>query len=351
MLRHVSSPLRLYSGAGCLDRLGPELRRVGADRVVLLTSPSLLNTYALTQTVRALGQALITVLPDVQRQSPRRVVENIAVRLTELGADGVAVLGGGSAMVTARAAVIALAEAQPIHGLCSFQDAQGRRQSPRLTRPKIPIVSIPTTPSTAVAKPAAAVLDQGTRLSLFDPKTRPQAIFLDPECLATAPDSLVLSSTANTFVSAVEGFLRCRDPFAEADLRQALRLLGPDRTRIDLAFAAVLCGRATDHTGLGVATVLSHALAAVCGADGGGAKAVLLPHVVKTLSSDERAALNDVLGPRDLSQAMGWLRQPKTLRELGIARDQLGRVVQHFEQDWVSGEASADPMRLLSAAF
>ena len=109
MFRHISSPLRLYAGSGCLSGLAPELTRAGCRNGVLLT------------------------------------------------------------------------------------------------------------------KPGNAVLDMDTRLSLFDPKTRPRAIFLDDACLDSAPPDVTRRAAANTLASAVEGLMAAGDPIAEGMLLQSLQ--------------------------------------------------------------------------------------------------------------------------------
>ena len=132
---------------------------------------------------------------------------------------------------------------------------------PRLMKPKIPNIVVLTTPTTAVTRAGTAVLDleTGHRVELFDPKTRPAAVFLDTDALLTAPVWLCLSAAASCF-SGVVGALQSPEqanPLAEGDLIQALGLLRRDmqlvksqeesgRSRINLCAAAILMNRAMD---------------------------------------------------------------------------------------------------------
>lgn len=238
MLRHISSPLRLYVGCGCLSGLAPELTRAGCRNAVLLT------------------------------------------------------------------------------------------------------------------KPGSAVLDTDTRLSLFDPKTRPRAIFLDDVCLDSAPPDVTCRAAANTLASAVEGLMAAEDPIAEGMLLQSLRLLGPGAGRRDLALAALLCAQGTDHTGLGLATGLSHALSVICGVDGGTAKAIVLPHVLPLVPAAGRARLaglwacEDAALPSRLAEALATFEPARRLREVGVAAADLPAVAGACGDDWFVRSAAISPERI-----
>src|SRR5690606_38946753 len=98
----------------------------------------------------------------VHAHSPLPAVQDAAAELARLQADAVIAVGGGSAMVTARAASILLAEQAPAHTLCTHTGADGRLVSPRLKAPKIAQLVIPTTPTTAMIKVGSAMLDPQT---------------------------------------------------------------------------------------------------------------------------------------------------------------------------------------------
>ena len=123
----------------------------------------------------------------------------------EAGADLIVAVGGGSAMVTARAIIILLAEKGDIHEICTQYPPGQAPVSPKLMAPKIPNILVLTTPSTAMTRAGTAVMDieRSHRLELFDPKTRPFAMIWDDDALLTAPADLYLSTAA----SALSGIL------------------------------------------------------------------------------------------------------------------------------------------------
>jgi alcohol dehydrogenase class IV len=286
-------------------------------------------------------------------------VESAAKALKDCDADGVVALGGGSAIVTARAASILLAEKGSVHELCTGRDANGKLVSPKLLAPKLPQFAIPTTPTTATVKAGSAVLDpvNKARLALFDPKTRAQAVFVHPKLLATPPRELVVSAGLNTLAMAVEGLMSHQgDPFSDALLVHAAaglvqRLPEADGVdaRAELMLASLMCGHATDFTGAGIAIPLGHAISAKSGLDNGLANAILLPHVLRfnapaaqeglekldralSDSRAERNALTRVIGA--LERMSGALAIATRLRDVGIGREALTGLAEVAAGDW-----------------
>jgi alcohol dehydrogenase class IV len=146
------------------------------------------------------------VYTGVRSHSPVPVVQEAARELKRLDADAVIALGGGSAIVTARAANILLAEQGDVRSLCTKPHGSGRLKSPKLLAPKLPHLVIPTTPTTASVKAGAAILDPvtGERLALFDPATRAQATFIQSNLIETPSRELFVSAAQNTFALAVD---------------------------------------------------------------------------------------------------------------------------------------------------
>ena len=93
----------------------------------------------------------------VLAHSPVASVEAGAQELKRLEADAVIALGGGSSIVTARAASILLAENKDVRSLCTTRDSSGELHSPKLVAKKLPHFIVPTTPTTAMVKAGSAV--------------------------------------------------------------------------------------------------------------------------------------------------------------------------------------------------
>ena len=381
---HVETPLRVFSGADCLTKLERELSRLGASRAVIVTGGTLSRGPLVAMIRDAMGARCAGVYAGVKAHTPRSGVEEAAAELSRLNADAVVAVGGGSAVVTARAASIYLAEGNDLDALCTRRDDSGRMISPRLGADKIPQVVIPTTPNTAMVKAGSAVFDEaaGARKALFDPKTRAQSIFVHPDLLMSAPQGLVVSAALDSFTLGIEGLLsKSGDAMSDAALMHAIRLLGPALRimdsadgadlRADLAMAAILCGRGTDHAGAGAGTVLGHAIGANHEVENGIAKAVLMPHVLRFNAGHATAGMRllaTALGVGEtadpvagscnaIAEVFQARRLPEKLADLGITRTHLDNIAERGMDDWFLGGnprpiASADDLvQILDAAL
>ncbi|MCC6531147.1 MAG: iron-containing alcohol dehydrogenase [Burkholderiales bacterium] len=361
-LQHVIPQLRVYCGEDSLQQLSAELARIGAGRAVVFCGRTLArHPDGLRLVVEALGDRYAGAFDGVQAHSPLASVLAGAETLRASGADAVVALGGGSAVVTARAASILLAEARDIGELCT-QFRSGRPPvSPRLRQPKLPQLVLPTTPTTAYAKAGSAVLDATRRrLALYDPKTRAGAIFIHPRLVLSAPRALVMGAAVNAFSLAVQGIEspQC-DPLADALLLHALRLLAvglrkldadPDDadTRAELMLGALLSGQGTDYAPTGLTSALAHAIGARFDTDNGIVNAILLPHAMRfnlPATADRLKLLADALGERvsparplaamDAVERLfeAW-RLPRRLRDIGVEQESLASIAKDALADW-----------------
>jgi alcohol dehydrogenase class IV len=360
--QHVTPPLRLFYGANSLQSIGKELARLGSQRAVIFCGRWAAGP--LLDAVRAgMGESCAAVFDGVVAHSPIESVEAAAQVLTQAHADAAVALGGGSAIVTARAASILAAEGRDVRELCTVTLADGSLKSPKLMAPKIPHVIVPTTPTTAMVKAGSAVFDPSTgeRLAMFDPKTRAQSIFVEPSLLQSAPKELVASASVNAFATAIEGLMsRSGDPLADALLMHSVRLLSrhlpttsthdDPAVRGELVLAGILCGQGTDHTGAGITTVVGHAIGARHRLENGAVNAVMLPHVLRFNAAHAEVGLTKVgaaLGLhhsapgtllegliRSVSAAFDALGLASRLRDLGVRRDMLPDIARHAMGDW-----------------
>ncbi|WP_435225762.1 iron-containing alcohol dehydrogenase family protein [Streptomyces sp. Tue6028] len=382
-LRHASPAFRTFCGQDALAALPRELARVGARRAVIVCGPSIVkHGDALSRVHDALGEHFVGQFDGVAEHSPIPVVKQAQQFLADREAEAVIAVGGGSAVVTARAASILLAEQRDIRHLCTRRDADGRLVSPRLAAPKLPQWVVPSTPTTAYAKAGSAVRDPqtGERLALFDPKTRAQGVLLDPTMALTAPPRLAWSAALNVFSMAVEGLQsRHIDPLADAQLAHALRTViawlphlrtDPEgsRPRLYLMLAALMSGQGSDYTGGGLAQALSHAVGPRSSAANGIVEALLLPHAMRfnaSVVSPRLAMLADILGLTDRSteaviakveRLLDLFEVPTRLRDVDVTEKDLVEAADHAMDDWAitSGPRvpdRADVLAVLSNAW
>lgn len=362
--RHAAPAFRIFSGSRALGHLPKELSRLGVGRVLLVTVPPMRQHPSFAGVEAALGEQLVGVFDGVEEHSPLPGVERAVTSLERTGADAVIAVGGGSTIVTARAAVILAAEGKPITQLCTSRAEDGSLLSPRLSAPKMPQWIVPSSPTTAYARVGAAVREPrtGERLALYDPKVRAQGVFFDPGVAGSAPAGMVRSSALTAWSMAVEGLQNLRiDPIAESMLvhtvhlvRDALARFAADdadeQARLSLMTAAALSGQGSEFTGGGLATGLSHALGQVAAVPNGVVEAIMLPHCVRFNVPVTASRLAVVAGHLGLSGATtqtagdqvadlctGLLRTlgvPVRLRDVGLAREHVSDVVDLAENDW-----------------
>ncbi len=363
-LRHVAPSFRVFAGSNALESLPGQLDREGAKAVLLVCGKTLSrNETVMSDISAALGARLAGVFNEVQQKSPVNVVEALRDRILDVAADGIVVLGGGSAIVTSRAASVLAGERKSVSELATYRDDNGKAVNPRMHAAKIPQWIIPSTPTPAYAKTGSAILDvaTGRRVAIYDPKVRAKGLFVTPDIASTAPASLFQSSALNAVAMAVEGLLASEsDPFAEAILFKGLKDLiaylphvrddsSDADLRVRIILAAMLAGRGSDHTGGGVLLALSHTVGPRCGQPNGVVEGVLLPHVLRftcqavpgrlsviaeALGLPARTPVDEVCNA--IVDFAGNLGLPPSLSELGVMRDDLDDFSVYAANDWAN---------------
>ena len=260
--RAAGHPWRLHCGPGAIDQgVVDARRRAGATKPFVICSPSVTARTDLVERIAAaLGGELAGVFDGIEKDSTYGSVATASDAAADAGADLLIAVGGGSVIVATRAVAVFLAEdGDPFELMTQYPEGEPAH-SPRLDAPKLPIVNVPTTPTSAMNRAGTGLknpdLDQ--RMEYFDPKTRPSTVILDEGALASVP-SHVFRSTATTVVAGLVGIpaMTAVNPLVRADQLGAHRLAldayrrlpgdvdDPD-VRMDLALAAFLQNRAED---------------------------------------------------------------------------------------------------------
>jgi len=253
---------RLWSGAGVIEaHLGDAVERAKALRCFVVCSASVnRRTDTVARIAAALGPRFAGVFDGIAKDSTFASVCAARDAARAAGADLLIAVGGGSVIVAVRAVAIFLGEAGDPFALMT-QYPEGRAAySPRLNAPKLPIVNVPTTPTSAMNRAGTGLAnpDLDHRMEYFDPKTRPVAVLLDEGALAATPEPVMRSTATTVFASTLAAMEQIAiNPLAEADRDHAFRLAhraylrligapGDATARMELAVAAFLQNRAED---------------------------------------------------------------------------------------------------------
>ncbi len=258
----ASYPWRLFAGADAIENnLQAAIARVSAKRAFVVCSPSVNRR---TDTVRrieaALGEQYAGVFDGIEKDSTYASVRAATDAAREAQADLLIAVGGGSVIVAARAVAIFMAEdGDPFEIMTQYPEGKPA-YSPRLMAPKPAIINIPTTPTSAMNRGGTGLKnpDLDHRMEYFDPKTRPQAIFLDDGALLSAPPELIRSTATTVFAGLIGALSQLgTNPLSDGDQSHAFALahaayvrlmdeLDNPALRTDLAIAALLQNRAED---------------------------------------------------------------------------------------------------------
>jgi alcohol dehydrogenase class IV len=358
--RAAGYPWRLYVGAGALDHLPAEVARHRARRAFVVCGRTVAERTNLLARIRdGLGEAYAGAFDRMDKDSTYPAVLAATEAARAASADLLVAVGGGSVIVGTRAVAILLAEKGSAYDLMTQYPEGQPPVSPRLLAPKLPIVNVPTTPTSAMNRAGTGLKDDTLdhRMEFFDPKTRPVALFWDAEALLTAPVTLARSTATTTFTGCLHAVAAGPvNPLVDGDhaqafvlARRALPLLvaRPDDAapRIDLCAAAFLQNRAADdglaREGRDAVSSAAYALATALHVrfdqvGQGEATSAVMPGVVRALGGSREAAtrrMADALGAgtdgmtadaaaRAAADALGGLYErigmPARVRDLGI---------------------------------
>jgi alcohol dehydrogenase class IV len=256
--------LKVYAGHDALASLPGELRSNNARRALVLCGRSVHERSTLTRRIaELLGDTLAGVFPGISEGAPSQSIEEAARLALDLGADALIAIGAGSVIKGARVVAMLMGEKRSLEDMAT-RHVEGRAPiSQKLLAPKVPIFNVLTSPTSAQNRGGSAVRHHGGvhHLEFFDPKTRPRAIFWDSGALATAPLSLVRSTSFETYWWALMcmGAAGTANPLVQASRYQAWNLArqayprlrdGADgAARIDLCAAALLQNRDEEDGG------------------------------------------------------------------------------------------------------
>lgn len=259
--RYVTTAHRVFAGEDALARLGGEAGRLGAHRALVLSGRTLGADARLRARVEeALGARLAGWYAEVDKDSSYTSTSAAADLGRSIAADLIVAIGGGSVIVAARAVAIFLGEPGSPFDLMTQYPAGKPAYSPRLDAPKLPIINVPTTPTTAMNRAGTGLKndDLDHRMEYFDPKTRPTSLIWDAALIEATPLEVYRSAATTLFTGVAMGLGEVGEtPFADGDRRQAFRLalgaypaLGTRedgaRVRMELMTAAYLQNRIGD---------------------------------------------------------------------------------------------------------
>ena len=192
-------------GPGVTREVGYDMRRLGAQRVMVLTDAQLAQGAAVATALAALKAAGIdAVLFDQVRVEPTSSSFLQAIEFASRGKfDGYLAVGGGSVIDTAKAAN--LYATYPADLLAYVNPPIGRGES--VPGPLQPLIAVPTTAGTGSETTGVAIFDfteMHAKTGIAHRALRPNLGILDPDNTRTLPKLVAASSGLDVLSHALE---------------------------------------------------------------------------------------------------------------------------------------------------
>lgn len=363
------SAKQIVFGNGSIRRLGPILRGLRAERILVITDPGIKRTGIADKVVSLIRQeGLQTDLYDQAVPEPpvQTAMDCYHYAKSQAQPDVIIGLGGGSSIDLAKIVALLLA-----HGGDPLSFA-GENQVPG---PILPLVAIPTTAGTGSEVTSVAVLtdtEQGIKVGISDNHLRPAVALLDPELTIGLPPYVTACSGIDALSHAVESYMAKNHkylqvegpilfqgslPLSDVLAFEAIKLISQNITlavrqgtnleaRSNMMLGSLMAGMAFSNSGTASAHALAYPIGGLTKSPHGEITGLLLPYVVKFNAIVEKekvrniadafrlpaGSLNDTEAANALFQAMiGLLRDiglPTCLSEIGIEKKDITEIAE-----------------------
>jgi maleylacetate reductase len=305
-------PGRVVFGVGSVERVGEEVDRLGASRVLAVA-----GKRAVDGLVERLGGRCAASFTDIQQHVPVPVARRALALARELEVDGLVAMGGGSATGLAKAVAL---------------------------EHRAPILCVPTTYSGSEVTPIYGVTGPDGKRTGRDPRVLPRVVLYDPTLTVGLPPEVTGPSGMNALAHCAEalyapGANPVTSLLAEAGagaLARALPAAVADpadlAARSEALLGAWMAGASLAVAGVGIHHQLCHLLGGAYGLPHAELHAVVLPHAVRFVAPAARGQLARLAGALGVEDAAGGLWElarrlgtPAGLAELGLAEAELDR--------------------------
>ena len=223
---------RVIHGTPAAEAVRAEIERIGAKRVLLLTTKSLTGSRLVREVTSALGDRCVGQFSEIRAHSPREAVIAGAAMAREVEADHLLAVGGGSVTDATKTMLLALWRGvRDVDTLSTL--APNRRAGPlaALDTDRMRMTAVPTTLSAAEFTAGSGITDVQRKVKMHfrHPLMAPRAVILDPAATLETPMELLLTTGMRAMDHAVERWCSIRPhPLGDGLSLQAMAMLGKD---------------------------------------------------------------------------------------------------------------------------
>lgn len=305
---YTGLPGRVVFGDGALARLAEEIGRLGAKRVLVITTPQQRSEgERLAGELQAFGACLYA---RATMHTPVGVTEDALAFVGKSGVDCLVALGGGSTIGLAKA--IAL-------------------------RTDLPQIAIPTTYAGSEMTPIIGETKDGLKTTQKTMKVLPETVIYDVDLTLSLPAGLSGTSGINAIAHSVEAlYAEDANPIIAVLAEQSIAALGRSLPKIaadpghrdarsDAQYGAFLAGACLGSVGMALHHKLCHTLGGAFDLPHAETHTIVLPHalaynapaVPKAVGAVSRA-LGVEDAPRGIYDLAGQVGAPRGLKDLGM---------------------------------
>ena len=292
----------VLSETGATEKIGGILADMGCRTVAFVTDPVILELGLAEAALKSIENAGLDVwiCSEVVADPPEAMILEAAQTARAKGVDGVASVGGGSSLDTAKLVALLANTGQPIAEMYGVGLVTGDR---------LPLVLAPTTAGTGSEVTPIAIVTTGTseKKGVVAPQLFPDWAILDAELTVGLPAHVTAATGIDAMVHAIEAYTskHRKNPVSDCLARQALALLGANvrtactdpgnrQARADMLLGSMLAGMAFANAPVAAVHALAYPLGGHFNVPHGLSNALVLPYVLDFNMPDARTLYDEI---------------------------------------------------------
>ncbi|RFU64826.1 iron-containing alcohol dehydrogenase [Peribacillus glennii] len=286
-LGFFKNPTQITYGLGAANQLRNIIDQQGYKNVLIITDSGIVKTGLIDQLTRQFDNINYAIFDGTK---PNPTVENCEAALellTEINAEAVVAMGGGSSIDVAKAVCLLSTNEGSIVGYEGIDTC---------SNDLLPLIAIPTTAGTASEVTTFTVITDEERQYKFTVggiRLAPKWALVDPMVTKSLPSHITAATGLDALVHALESYTsKMATPISKALAREAIRKISGNlrqavyngdniTARDNMLMGSLLAGLAFNNTRLGNCHALSHPVSAIYGVPHGVANSILIPHVME----------------------------------------------------------------------
>ncbi len=369
--RPFRTPATIHFGEEAAANTGPEAKRLGARKALLMTDKVLAEVGAIEPVVKSLQDngVEVVVFDGVNSEPDLSHVATGLQMLQKERCDCIVACGGGSPIDAAKAVSIMATNPGKIEDYMGLD---------KFTKPGIPLMAVPTTAGTGSEATMFSIITDTTRdvkMLIGSPFLMPQIAIVDPLLTLDLPRKLTAATGLDALTHAIEAYVSVKaQPMTDVLAISAIKLISKNlltawgnpqnrEARANTMLGSLQAGIAFSNSSVALVHGMSRPIGANFHVPHGVSNACLLGVVMDYSLEGNPQRYADIAramgvgngrqdlmgvakaGAEKVKNLIEMLEVP-TLSELGVTSDKLEPVVEKMAQDAIaSGSPGNNPRK------